>query len=1312
MKRPPIFFVVLNAAFIYASAFAPTAVRAADAIYFSTSVVGTSKSVSQWGIDTAWASEANMRLSLLNFGTAPCDVVRLTYHLDEALQADGTLGATTKSTVDYAVSLAKLAGSNVPISLSPDTGTATNSYYLDSGGAVNPERWAAAIKATALYLKNTYGLTVSGVEAANEPDYWSGQPTAAQVNSINTILKSDTLFQNAVTVGPSTLSPNQTWYNGVKGTVDYGSTHKLGGTATEYVNFIKNVQANGDKFCNPEIHSMAECVLGAEYGMVQGIFWGPAMNARGKFVQASDGQRLGYAENLGKETAAAIYRGTDKKIGVFAGGFERQGTTTYYRVVCTDRQVYFNGVGPISQYMVKAAMSDQGSYVDVRYGSDAIGLGSSLDGNQWKIVNRQTGQVLQVSAGSTANGGVVNTASYSGSSYQFWNITRSDDGYYALFNANSGITMDVFNNSLVDGGVVDQWGAANNYTQQWTIESAGNGYFYILNGNSGKYLNGSTTQAYQSSLNGSSLQQWQFVRVNRSTGTLKAQYKFEGNVLDSVGTNHAAVYGTATYGTGVAAAATGAVGTGQAISLNGSTTYAQLPSGVASSKDITISTWVKWNGGNNWQRIFDFGNNTTSYMFLTPKSGDGTMRFAITTASGTGEEILDTDALPTGQWVNVAVTLDGNTGILYVNGKATVAGRIVTNPSDVNSTVNYIGKSQYSSDPLFSGMIDDFRIYDYALSSAEMTKVALASHYVWTGAGGSEWSTAALTTKNWQLTFNNASTDYFNGDTILFDDSASNFTITTASNVTPLDTVFNNAVAYTLTGTAGIAGSGGLTKNGTGVLTINNVNTYLGTTALNSGAVILNGSVSGAAVTVNAATLTENSSGSIIGGGVLSNLGVTSLAGTNLLGGIRATGPGSITVSGGITSTTNVGQISVGDSVGDTASFVVSAGVLNANGTSGASVVIGAFETASGTFSVTGGTVNAAGDVWVASAAGAAGALNVSGTVRTSAKMIVNGAGGVNVARTAGSFGSVSLNSYGSLTAAAITGGAGTSRFNFNGGVLYASGSNSAFIQNFTQAYVQAGGAVLNTSGNNVTVAQALQHDPSLASADGGLSKQGSGILTLSASNSFTGAVNVNGGFIKATSITNFGAGSSIVFNGGGLIFGAAFDPSVRAITLNIGGGLIDTNGYSVALSKTLSGVGGLTKLGSGVLTLSGAEAFLGGINIEAGKVVLSSTETNVFSLDVQTASNATLSIAGGTHTLDVISGSGTTVVAGSATLTVACLVQDTLILGGTASDEATSVATEYALPSDQTKAVPEPAVWAMIVCATGLLWRMRRRRA
>ena len=91
---------------------------------------------------------------------------------------------------------------------------------------------------------------------------------------------------------------------------------------------------------------------------------------------------------------------------------------------------------------------------------------------------------------------------------------------------------------------------------------------------------------------------------------------------------------------------------------------------------------------------FDFGNGTNQYMFLSPRSGNNTLRFAI--KNGGGEQIVQTSQLAENTWVHVAVTLGNGTAKLYVNGVEQASANVSIKPSNFKPTLNYIGKSQFS----------------------------------------------------------------------------------------------------------------------------------------------------------------------------------------------------------------------------------------------------------------------------------------------------------------------------------------------------------------------------------------------------------------------------------------------------------------------------------------------------------------------------------------------------------------------------------------------------------------------------------------
>jgi hypothetical protein len=124
--------------------------------------------------------------------------------------------------------------------------------------------------------------------------------------------------------------------------------------------------------------------------------------------------------------------------------------------------------------------------------------------------------------------------------------------------------------------------------------------------------------------------------------------------------------------------------------------------------------------------VFDFGTGTGAYLFLTPRGSSGTARYAITSGgSGAEQRINAPAALPTGAWTHVAVTHTGNLGVLYVNGAEVARNTALTvRPSSLPSTTqNWIGRSQYGSDPYLAAAVDSFRIHSRALTAAEVAQL-------------------------------------------------------------------------------------------------------------------------------------------------------------------------------------------------------------------------------------------------------------------------------------------------------------------------------------------------------------------------------------------------------------------------------------------------------------------------------------------------------------------------------------------------------------------------------------------------------------
>jgi hypothetical protein len=159
--------------------------------------------------------------------------------------------------------------------------------------------------------------------------------------------------------------------------------------------------------------------------------------------------------------------------------------------------------------------------------------------------------------------------------------------------------------------------------------------------------------------------------------------------------------------------------------------YVALPAGLLTDAcEVTIATWVYINSNDNaWMRIWDFGQDTSVYMFLTPSTNYAQLvaKFAITASGRMQEQAIEApSAVPTLEWTHVAVVLGPSGGTLYFDGAPVGTNSTMTlRPADLGSTINnYIGRSQFPDDPYLDGAIDEFRIYSRALSPDEIRALA------------------------------------------------------------------------------------------------------------------------------------------------------------------------------------------------------------------------------------------------------------------------------------------------------------------------------------------------------------------------------------------------------------------------------------------------------------------------------------------------------------------------------------------------------------------------------------------------------------
>jgi autotransporter-associated beta strand protein len=433
-------------------------------------------------------------------------------------------------------------------------------------------------------------------------------------------------------------------------------------------------------------------------------------------------------------------------------------------------------------------------------------------------------------------------------------------------------------------------------------------------------------------------------------------------------------------------------------------------------------------------------------------------------------------------------------------------------------------------------------------------------------------------------------------------------------------------------GTLSIADDASLGAS-SGLLTLNG-GTLLATASTSGSRSIGLGTAGGTINVAGGATLTEG--GPISGGGGLTKTG----AGTLVLT-ANESYSGGTTVSG---STLQVGAGGTTGSLGPGTIVINNNGVLvfNRSDTVTVSNVImtavpnGALTQAgSGTLILTGdntyngGTTIAAGTLQVGNG-GASGALGSGGVVNN----------GVLVFNRSDTFTAInSISGSGSLTQA----GTGTLLLNsansYSGTTTINSGGTLQVGPGGTNGTLGSGNVVDNGVLNfNHTDNVSLSN---IVSGSGGLGQIGTGTLTLTGANTYTGGTTVNAGTLQ------LGAGGSLASTGALAVNGGTFDLNGHTQTvgslsgtggaITLGSGSLTVNSAANAsLFSVIAGSGSLVKMGTGTLTLSAANTYTGGTTVNAGTLNVTGA---IASSSASVANGATLTGTGKVGATSVASG-------------------------------------------------------------------------
>lgn len=529
----------------------PSAPASDRYVTFRTDAIGKKLPI-LWGFDTAWNDYANMLRGIRYSGADAISCARVSFQPWAEITQKGVLPEMLQKNLDSRMQTVGLIGKKVDIVLNLDGGDNTLKEVYGGYRYENPEdpwwspkeyigdvvvqgpKWADLIDATAAAVEEK-GYRVITASPLNEPDLeLNGTPIELFYQIAKSLKDTERYprFGNIRISGGNTLNNDEAdkWYEYNKEFLDEGNTHQLAGSFSTYADFFRKVREDGKHASADELHNVMEAMVGVEYGMQTGIWWGSAERARGEFMKASFGERLGYAENRDAWSAASVYRNPNGEMLAFVGCSERQARPSTFNFVSADVPFFVNGAGPFREYVVNVPGDPDGAYqTELQRNAEAVfSISTGMDiqpriCGDYCIVNRAYGMAISSADGSLDDGKDIILDHYSHRKDQIWNVADvpenwgGDFSYSFIRNVDGEMvkSLDDNNWNLEDGGKVISWGFSGAGVQQWALEYAGDGFFRIRNKHSALYLavnpEDSRPGVVQREYSDSQSQLWRFV---------------------------------------------------------------------------------------------------------------------------------------------------------------------------------------------------------------------------------------------------------------------------------------------------------------------------------------------------------------------------------------------------------------------------------------------------------------------------------------------------------------------------------------------------------------------------------------------------------------------------------------------------------------------------------------------------------------------------------------------------------------------------------------------------------------------------------